>query len=152
MKAAYINPFINAVNNLFQTMLALPIEVRQPSLNKNANPSYDVCGVIDVSGEVNGRVVVSMPKQLAIVLASELLGDTIEALDEDCIDAVGEIANMISGNAKTDFPGGASAISVPQVVVGKEKVTYPAATPIICIPCATEQGLLHIDVALSASS
>lgn len=151
MKTAYINPFVNAVIRLFQTMMTLPVKVGTPALNADARP-YDVCGVIDVSGEVNGCVVVSMPEPLATTLASELLGDTIETLDEDCIDAVGEIANMIAGNAKTDFPGGASAISVPKVVIGREKVAYPEATPIISIPCETDEGPLHIDVALTAAS
>ena len=148
MKAAYINPFVNAVSRLFKTMMAMSVKTGQPALNKEAQPHHDVCGVIDVSGEVSGRVVVSMSEPLATSLASELLGDTIEKLDEDCIDAVGEIANMIAGNAKTDFPGGANAISVPQVVIGREKVAYSSATPVINIPCETDGGPLHIDVAL----
>ena len=151
MKAVYINPFVNAVVDLFQTMMTLSVKVSKPALNAEAKPNYDVCGVIDVSGEVNGRVVVSMPEPLAKVLASELLDDTIDTLDADCIDAVGEIANMISGNAKTDFPGGGNAISVPQVVVGRENVSYPTGTPVICIPCETPKGLLHIDVALTTA-
>jgi chemotaxis protein CheX len=133
-------------------MLSLPLKVGQPVLKKDAKPSFDICGVIDISGEVNGQVVVSMPEPLAIVLASELLGEAREMLDEDGIDAVGEIANMISGNAKTDFPGGTSAISVPRVVVGKDKLTYSAAAPIISIPCETEKGPLHIDVGLASAA
>jgi chemotaxis protein CheX len=152
MKAAYINPFINAVINLFQTMVGLSLNVGAPELKSDAKPNHDICGVIDVTGEVQGRVVVSMPETMATVLASELLEEHIEQLDEDCIDAVGEIANMIAGNAKTDFPGGGNAISVPQVVIGRGNVTYPAATPVISIPCQTEQGALSIDVALKASA
>jgi len=152
MKAAYINPFVNAVISLFQTMMTLTVKVGTPTLKTKAKAHYDVCGVIDVSGDVNGRVVVSMPEPLATVLASELLDDTIEVLDEDCIDAVGEIANMIAGNAKTDFPGGSNAISVPQVVIGRENVPYPVRTPVISIPCETAKGPLLIDVALKTLS
>jgi chemotaxis protein CheX len=148
MKAAYINPFIDAVRRLFKTMMDLPLSIGQPGLNREAKPQHDVCGIIDVTGEVNGRVVVSMPETVAAQLASALLGDPIQELDEDVMDAVGEIANMIAGNAKTDFPGGAGAISVPRVVLGRERVPYPAATPVIQIPCKTETGPLHIDVAL----
>ena len=151
MKTAYIKPFVDAVQTLFETMIPLPVKVGEPSLNQDARPFDDVCGVIDMDGEVEGRVVVSMSEPLALILASELLGDTISQLDEDCIDAVGEIANMIAGNAKTDFPGGANAISVPQVIIGRDQVPYPAATPIINIPCETDQGLFHIDVALKAA-
>jgi chemotaxis protein CheX len=148
MKAAYINPFINAVRRLFKTMMDLPLSIGQPGLNRETTPQHDVCGIIDVTGEVNGRVVVSMPETVAAKLASALLGDAIQELDEDVIDAVGEIANMIAGNAKTDFPEGAGAISVPRVVLGRESAPYPAAIPVIQIPCKTETGPLHIDVAL----
>lgn len=86
MKAAYINPFINAVSHLFKTMLTLSVKIGQPALNKDAQPQYDVCGVIDVSGEVSGRVVVSMSEPVATSLASELLGDTIDKLDEGLLD------------------------------------------------------------------
>lgn len=152
MKAVYINPFINAVRRLFKTMMDLPLSIGQPGLNREAKPQYDVCGIIDVNGEVNGRVVVSMPEAVAAQLASALLGDAIQALDEDVMDAVGEIANMIAGNAKTDFPESAGTISVPRVVIGRESVPYPAATPVIQIPCQTETGPLHIDVALREGS
>ena len=148
MKAVYINPFIDAVRRLFRTMMDLPLSIGPPELNRDAGPRHDVCGIIDVTGEVNGRVVVSMPEAVATRLASALLGDTVEHLDDNAIDAVGEIANMIAGNAKTDFPGGAGTISVPRVVLGREGAPYPAATPVIQIPCQTGTGPLHIDVAL----
>lgn len=148
MKAAYINPFIDAVVRLFQTMTTLPVSIGPPGLNQDAKPCHDVCGVIDISGAVTGRVVVSMPEKLAAVLASELLGDPVAGFDEDCMDAVGEIANMIAGNAKTDFPAEAGAISVPRIIIGRENVPYPQATPIISIPCETDKGPLQIDVAL----
>ena len=92
-----------------------------------------------------------MPKTLAAALASILIGDTIEALDEDCIDAVGEIANMIAGNAKTDFPSGNNSISTPSVVVGKHKVSYPSGLPIITIPCITDKGDMFIEIALKTN-
>jgi chemotaxis protein CheX len=152
VKAAYINPFIDAVRRLFKTMLTLPVSIGPPGLNQEARPRHEVCGVIGVRGEVSGQVVVSMPPSLAASLASELIGDPVEGIDEDCLDAVGEIANMIAGNARTDFPERAGTISVPEVVIGRENVIYPAATPIISIPCETGKGPLHIDVALKKNN
>lgn len=43
-------------------------------------------------------------------------------------------------------------ISVPEVVIGRGKIAYPVATPIISIPCPTDKGPLHIDVALKEVS
>ena len=65
--------------------------------------------------------------------------------------AIGEIANMIAGGAKKDFPGGNNSISVPSIVIGKHHVTYPSGLPIISIPCDTSTGRLTVDVALKES-
>ena len=67
------------------------------------------------------------------------------------VDAIGEIANMIAGNAKTHFPWEGTAISVPSVVVGKHKVSYPSGLPIIAIPCMTDKGKMVIEVALKSN-
>ena len=74
--------------------------------------------------------------------------EEIEAVDEACTDAIGEIANMIAGNAKNDFPIENTSISVPSVVIGKHKLNYPTGIPIISIPCETGSGKLAIDVGL----
>ena len=91
---------------------------------------------------------ISLSEAIALQLASALLGDDFDKVDEDCIDAIGEIANMIAGNAKTNFPGDESAISVPSVIIGKHQVAYPRGIPIISIPCSTDKGPMVIDVAL----
>ena len=61
---------------------------------------------------------------------------------------LGEIANIIVGNAKTDFPEGNHSISVPSVVVGRYEVSYPSGVPIICIPCETDNGKMVIEIAM----
>ena len=81
-------------------------------------------------------------------LASALSGEDISEINEDCIDAVGEIANMIVGGAKKDFPGENNSISVPSVIVGKHQVRYPRGIPIISIPCEVGAGSMAIDIAL----
>jgi chemotaxis protein CheX len=93
-----------------------------------------------------------MSKDVAFHLVSCLIGAEVTELDEDCTDAIGEIANMIAGNAKTDFPGTGNSISVPSVVVGKHKVSYPSGIPIISIPCLTDKGELFIEIAIKAKS
>ena len=55
MKAAYINPFVDAVIRLFQTMMTLTVTIGKPALNTKAQPHHDVCGVIDIALKTNGR-------------------------------------------------------------------------------------------------
>jgi len=148
MDVKFINPFLIAVQNIFDTMIDVSFSLGKPSLKKDNLPSYEVSGIIGLSGSVSGCVVINLSKEIAIQLASALLGEELTEVNGDCTDAIGEIANMIAGNAKTDFPVENTSISVPSVVVGKHKMTYPSGIPIVSVPCETSGGQLVIDIAL----
>lgn len=146
---SYIKPFVVAAKNVFETMIEVPFRLGKPTLKKGSDvPPHEISSIIGVSGTVNGSVVISLTHEIAFRLVSALIGDEVTELDENCTDAIGEIANMIAGNAKTDFPSDKNAISVPSVVVGKHKVSYPSGVPVITIPCILDEGEMFIEVAL----
>ena len=93
-------------------------------------------------------MVVSFPNQIALQLASELLQEPLTEINSDSTDAIGEIANMVAGDAKKRFPKGNTTISVPSVVIGNHRIAFPKGVPIIAIPCETDKGAFAIDVAL----
>jgi chemotaxis protein CheX len=148
MDVRYVNPFLTAVKDVFETMIEVSFSVGKPCLKKDGIPSHEVSGIIGISGEVTGSVVISLSEKTALQLASALLGDQLTELDEDCVDAIGEIANMVAGSAKNAFPVGNTSLSVPTVVIGKHEVNYPSSIPIISIPCETSEGKFGVDIAL----
>jgi chemotaxis protein CheX len=145
----YIKPFVVAAKNIFETMIEVPFSLGKPSLKTGSQvPPHEISSIIGLSGNVTGSVVISLSHEVAYLLVSALVGDDITELDDDCVDAIGEICNMIAGNAKTDFPTNGNAISTPSVVVGKHKVSYPSGLPIVTIPCITDKGEMFIEIAL----
>jgi chemotaxis protein CheX len=148
MDPKYIQPFVVAVQKVFDTMIDVPMSLKKPYLKEDREVPHEISGIIGLSGNVTGCVVISMSRQIAFYLVSSLVGEPVTELDDDCTDAIGEIANMIAGNAKTNFPGNGNSISVPSVVVGKHKVSYPSGLPIIVIPCKTDIGELSIEIAI----
>lgn len=152
MDVRYINPFLTAVQNVFETMIDVPFSLGKPSIKKNAEAPHEISGIIGITGEVIGSVVVSFPEEIALQLSSALIGEELKTIDGDCTDAIGEIANMIAGDAKNGFPQGDTSVSVPTVIIGKHKVAYPSGVPIITIPCKTDCGWFAIDVALKAKT
>lgn len=152
MDVNYINPFLIAVQNIFDTMIEVPFTLGKPSIKKDNVPSHEISGIIGLSGGVSGCVVISLSEAIALQLASALLDEELTEVDEDCTDAIGEIANMIAGNAKTDFPVDNASISAPTVVIGKHKMSFPSGIPIISIPCETDHGKLVIDIALKVEN
>ena len=148
MNVKFVNPFLESIKNIFNTMLQVPFEMGKVYLKNDRVPRYEISSIIGLSGTVTGCVVINLSKEIALQLASALSGETVTELDEDCIDAIGEIANMVAGGAKKDFPGDDNCISVPSVVLGKHLICYPSNIPIISIPCETKAGKLIVDIAL----
>lgn len=149
MDVAYINPFIAAARSVFDKMVKVPVSLGKVYLKGHHEPQNVVSACIGISGSVTGCVVIGFPQSVALALASGLMGAPAQTLDSDCLDALGEIANMIAGGAKKDLPGeGLNSISLPNLVLGAHRVVYPSGTPIIVIPCETPKGRFVIEVAL----
>jgi chemotaxis protein CheX len=149
MDASYIKPFIASIQNVFATMLQLPVTVGAPKLKDDHNGQSDVSGIIGMSGDVTGSVVLSFPKQTAERIVALFTGTPMTVESPDFADAVGELVNIVSGGAKAMFTGKKVSISCPSVVVGpSHTVANQSDTPCIVIPCTTDCGVLVIEVAI----
>lgn len=151
MDPAFITPFIASVQNVFSTMMQLPVQLGDPSVKMTPAPSYDVSGIIGMSGDVVGNVVISLPMPTALRLVALFTGTEMKADNPDFADAIGELANMISGNAKGMFAGKKRVqISCPSVVIGSNHtVARPKDVPCIVIPATTDCGQFVIEIAVS---
>ena len=76
---------------------------------------HDYNGIVSFSGAFNGHVIVSMPGQLLKELL--LLQGETDVSQANLLDAVGEIANTLGGNARKTL-GPALQISVPMKLHG----------------------------------
>lgn len=149
MDVKYINPFMSAIKNVFKTMLNLDVEFGKPHMMAVQEASHDVSGVIGLSGDITGVVIVSFPKLAAIRVASIFAGADLTEADEDFADAIGELANMISGNAKKDLDGLKVFISPPSVVIGTaHQIKGCKIIPRLAIPCTTPAGSFVVEVGI----
>ena len=103
MKEEKLQVFLDGVQKYFAQMIAgEELVVGTPYLIENKIPSAkDFTGVIAISGKNQGVVYFTAPKELLerlLVLIGEK--DTSEAL---MVDLVGEVANTIAGNARSEF-------------------------------------------------
>lgn len=134
----YIQPFIKVCKNVFHEFLNLELEAKLPYfMDKEATLAWDVSGVIGLTGEARGAVVISMKQDLATRLTSILTNTEHKDLDADVVDAVGEIINIIAGNVKQELEEAFRlVISLPTIVKGKEhSIAWPEGQArVICIP------------------
>lgn len=141
-----IVPFVNSVRAVFSTMVGVQTTVGRPGLKAEPFPAYDVSSIIGFSGDVVGSVVVSFQMDAAAKLVAAFAGMEIPPESPDFADAIGELANMIAGNAKKDL-GNAASISVPNVIIGRQhSLARLSGVPCLVIPCTTPVGDFAVEV------
>ena len=155
MKLEHINPFIEAVNKLFTSMLDSKVERGNLSVSKVGGGRYDITALIGLSGPARGSVTLSFPNETALAMAGRLLGtDLSEAEDAEktVTDAMAEMANIVAGSAKTKFFEGKATpieLSLPNVVRGKNfTVIFPSKSIWIEVPFDGELGPFALRVIL----
>lgn len=116
MSEQTLQVFIDGVVRFFEHTNDKNVKVGTPYLVENDNPAaYDVTGIIGISGPYRGCVYFTAPRILLKHLLLSI-GET-ETTNEYLFDLVGEVANTISGNARSSF-GHEFMISVPAMIEG----------------------------------
>lgn len=150
MDARFVNPFVVSVKQVFKTMADADVQILKPKMK--SDESSDVSGIIGFSGDAMGAVVLCFPGDVACKLASAFSGEEMTIDHVDFADAIGELANMVAGGAKALFKDLTVNISLPSVAIGKSHLigvaALPADTPRLVIPCQTEMGTFHLEVAM----
>ncbi|MBD3420476.1 MAG: chemotaxis protein CheX [Chitinivibrionales bacterium] len=149
MDVAYVNPFINSTIDTFKMMIMTEIQPGKAMLKSEPYPNYDVSGIIGLSGNAQGSIAISFPKITALKTVSKMLGMQIKVVGPELSDGIGEIANIIAGNAKQHLEKYKLSISLPNVVIGRQHVlASQKGIPTILVPFASELGQFGMEVAL----
>lgn len=145
----FINPFLDAVINVLSTMAGIQAEPGKPYINRERVASGDVTGLIGVSGYTTGTISLTLEKEAILAIVNNMLSEGYTEIDDDIADAVGELTNMVSGQARAKLSeqGMSLRASTPSVVIGRgHTVEHVVTAPILSIPFSTEYGALVVEV------
>ncbi|MBU0987019.1 MAG: chemotaxis protein CheX [Proteobacteria bacterium] len=151
MDVKLINPFINATLNVLEKMAFIKPEAGKPYLKKGGFAQGDVSGVIGLTGETNGTVSVTFNELCILKIVSNMFGEEMKEINNEIADAVGELTNMISGQARKELEeiGKVFHGAIPSVITGKNHKLIPMFKGHkIAIPFKTDSGSFTIEVAL----
>ena len=153
MKAEFINPFLTSTKNVLETMCQTPVTAKKPELKKNDVTYGEVTGIIGMTSEnVSGCMIVSFTEKCILhIVANMLMEDPKSKIDDEVVDAVGELTNMICGGAKAQLAklNHKFDLATPTMVVGKGvEISYYSDAPTIIIPFSTENGDFVIEANL----
>jgi len=151
MNVAFINPFIESTLRSLEMMASIKVEKAGLELKEDLVTTYDISSIIGLTGETSGSIIISVPAKLACRIASNMLMEEVTALNQSVEDAIGEIGNIVVGDARRALiqEGYQLNISVPTVVVGTgHKISRSSSVPCIGIPFTTEFGDFEVNVGL----
>ena len=141
MKVEYINPFLTSTITTFSTMLGWDLDSETPYVKNNSQPEHEVSGLIGLSGKAQGTVVLGLGRETALKVAEVMLQERPLEINGDVVDAVGELANIIAGQAKAQLEELELSVSLPSVITGKcHSIKFPSKVTPICIPFGSEWG------------
>lgn len=150
MRVEFINPFIVSLKNAFQTMLGCEARRGDVRLKQDKHAEHPISGIIGLSGLAVGTVVVSFSKQVALKAASTMLMSEATEVNDDVLDAVGELTNMVAGAAKAQLEQFQLMVSLPNVITGEaHEVHFPSDVIPFAISFDTDWGPVTLEVGLA---
>lgn len=140
--------FIKATKDILGTMAGIAPREGKPFVRKNGPQEGNISAIIGVTGMRKGSICVNFGREAAKELIVGMLGDDIVDEQQDMEDAVGEISNMISGQARAslDAEGLNMQGSTPTLITGSgHSIHYTASGPIIAIPFELGEGAFTVE-------
>ena len=152
MKVEHINPFLNSVTSTFETMLSAEAIRGDLTLGDSKKRRFPISGLIGMSGNACGVVVINVSQQVALKIASTMLMEEQTEVNDDVLDAVGEIANIIAGQAKLELEQYDLSVTLPNVITGTDyEVRFPTKNPPVVVPFETTLGPICLEVGFTIS-
>jgi chemotaxis protein CheX len=99
MKMELIQPFINAADAVLSQGLKSPMAIGNLSMEEEAYRRKGVAAVIQLTGDIEGRVIFDLAPKTAARVASHFAGTELPETDDLVREAVCELANQVIGNA-----------------------------------------------------
>lgn len=142
-------PFSRATCEAFKLMLDLDVSAGEPEQVALVPGEEDRLNIIiGMTGDMNGEILYRFPKETALEMVKIMCGGMeIAEVDDFVTSAMGEIANIISGNAMTGLSEQNIICDIlPPVVMVDELPSAGTGNPVVCSQIQTPVGGLELEI------
>lgn len=150
MDSTRLQPFFSAASDVFVQMFGVEAIPRQPRpIEGSEDHDWGISGIIGIAGSAQGVVALRFPFDLADALLKASGVETSGEQDRLATAAglIGELTNIIAGNAIGTYHGMELDISPPVVVKGKNhQISWPRIAPVIATDFSTKLGEFEVAV------
>ncbi|HVI08752.1 MAG TPA: chemotaxis protein CheX [Candidatus Binatia bacterium] len=150
MRMELIQPFINAADAVLSQGLSSSTKVSHLEMDENAYRRKGVAGMIALSGDIEGRIVLDLDPQTAVRVASHYAGAELPESDALIKETIFELANQVVGNAVSALndQGFHFRVHPPALVTADQGDKTSEDTEALMICFETSLGNVFMNVAL----
>lgn len=147
----FIKPFVQASRDTLAIQANTEISVGKPYLKKDGVVlDSDIAGVISLTSKTfNGSIALCFPKKVFLSIYSKMVGEPLEEITKESEDAVGEILNIIFGQAKVVLNQAGHEIqrAIPAIVRGKQiSIHHLSRNVAVILPFEMDAGQFHLEI------
>lgn len=143
----HINPFLQSCVVIFENVVQQKLTVSKAAAGELEFDNTTFILQIGITGEMKGQVLITMTLDRAKEIASKMMcGMEVNEMDEMARSALGELCNMIMGNAATLFSTDGVLIDItpPMSLLG-DKLVIQADVKALKVPLLAD-GQEYIDL------
>jgi chemotaxis protein CheX len=121
--------FIDSTADYFKVIIKDQVKIGTPYINEYNDISREFCGQILINGASDGIFYIAATSKMLVSMIQKILNEKI--IDSSLIpDLVGEIANVVAGNARAVF-GNDFIISIPKIILPGEQIINYGVTYVV---------------------
>jgi chemotaxis protein CheX len=152
VNAQNVNPFVEAAMRVVNQITGIEVRRGHLSYKAKVEPSFGVSIIIGIYGFLTGQVVYSLDGKLAEKIVDKLLeGKSPQQRKIMFLDSLGEVANMITGNAVSILNKGRSDvlnITTPAIAAGENLSVHLVSKPALVLGLITQYGPIEVSIAV----
>ena len=154
MRQEFVNPFLGPAQLVWQKEFGVPLEVTDAKAVSYQYTTEDITAIIGISGKLQGNVLYGFSNSVSIEIVRRMIGEDMDAHDPMALSALGEIANVITGNAATELAANGYPCDIsPPMILEPSGSTLTSTIPRqILVTFKSELGILTARIGLTENA
>lgn len=150
MRIEYINPFVESAIEVLKKMVTQDVIRGELSLRNSVSSMLGLALIVGITGQVTGRVVIDMPQDLGLQIASIMNEENLKEFDDLTNATLTELANLIVGKAITNLHqlGYKFDLTPPTLFMGDNLRLSDNKIEALIVPLELLNNKIEINVAL----
>lgn len=150
MRQEFVNPFLTAAQHVFKVELGMELKLVGAQVTEDTITSEDITAFIGVTGHLEGNVFYGFKRKVARAILTIMLGKPPAGMDQMALSALGELANMITGNAAVGLAraGFSTDLTPPTLIQPKGSKFTTLGCPQILVNLESECGPFPVRISL----